>query len=65
MQHPRTDASSSSPHWGEKEQTMSAPVLLMNGTVLSQNLGILASEGNSALYDHDDGRNNMSYVMTG
>ena len=64
MQHPETEASSSSPHWGEKEQTVFAPVLLMAGTMLSQNLGILASKGNPASYVQADGRNNMSFVLT-
>ena len=50
MQHPETDVGSSSSHWGEKEQIVSAPVLLMTGTALFQNPGILTSEGNPALY---------------
>ena len=50
MQHPETDAGSSGPHWGEKEQIVSAPLPLMTGTTLSQNPEILASEGNPASY---------------
>ena len=65
MQHPETDASSSGSHWGEKEQTVSTPIPLMTGTALSQNLGILASEGNPASYVQADGNNNMSSVLTG
>ena len=43
---------------------MSTHVPLMIGTVLSQNLGILAFEGNPASYVQADGRNNMSSVLT-
>ena len=46
MQHPETDTGPSGSHWGEKEQIMSAPVLLMTGTALSHNSGILASVDN-------------------
>ena len=45
MQHPGTNDGSSSPHWREREQIASAPVLLMTGISLSENPGILASEG--------------------
>ena len=43
---------------------MSMPVPLMTGTVLSQNLGILASEGNPASHVQVDGNGNMSAVLT-
>ena len=43
MQHPETDIGPSSPHWGEKEQTVSALIPLMTGTALSHNSGIPAS----------------------
>ena len=65
MQHRGTDAVSSGPHWGEREQTASAPVLLMIGTTLSQNLGILVSESNPTSHVRVDGNGNMSAVLTG
>ena len=43
---------------------MSAPVLLMIGTALSQKPGILASEGNPASHFWADGNGNMSAVLT-
>ena len=43
---------------------MSTLVPLMTGTALSQNPGILASEGNPASHVRADGRNNMSSVLT-
>ena len=64
VQLPETDTGPSSPHYGEKKQTMSAPIPLMTGTALSQNPGILASEGNPASHVRADGRNNMSLVLT-
>ena len=64
MQHPKTDIGPSSPHWGEKKQTVSAPVPLMTGIALSQNPGILFSEGNLASYVQADGNGNMSSVLT-
>ena len=64
MQYPRTDVGSSDPHWGEKEQTASAPVPLMTGTTLSQNPGILPFEGNPASHVSADGNGNMSTVLT-
>ena len=65
MQHPETDASSSSLHRGENEQTVSAPVPLMTGTALSQNPGILASEDNPASYVQVDCINNISSILAG
>ena len=35
MQHPGTDTSPFSPHWGEKEHTASVHVPMMTGTALS------------------------------
>ena len=64
MRHPKTNAGSSSPHWGEKEQTVSVHVPLMIRTTLSQNPGILASEGNPVSYVPADGKNNMSSILT-
>ena len=43
---------------------MSTPVLLMTGTMLSQNPGILAFEGNSTSHVRADGNGNMSAVLT-
>ena len=51
-------------HWGKKEHTASVHVPLMIGTMLSQNPGILASEGNPASYVQADGNGNMSLVLT-
>ena len=65
MQHPRTNASSSGPHWGDREQTVSAPIPLMTGTALSQYHGILAFEGNFASHVRADGNGNMLEVLTG
>ena len=64
MQHLGTNAGSSGPDWGEREQTASGPVPLMNGTALSQNLGILASKGNPDSHVQADGNGNMSTVLT-
>ena len=49
MQHPGTDTGSFGSYWGEKKQTGSF-VPLMTGNVSSQNLGILAFEGNPISY---------------
>ena len=64
MQHPETDTGPSGPYWVKKEQTASAPVPLMTGTVPSKNPEILASEGNSSSYVQADGRNNISPTLT-
>ena len=61
--HPTTETGSSDPHWGEEEQTVSAPVPLMTGTVPSQSPTILAFEGNPASYVQANGRSNMSSVL--
>ena len=65
MQHLGTDTGSSGQQWGKKEHTASVHVLLMTGTVQSQNHGILASEGNPASYIQADDNENMSSVLTG
>ena len=63
MQHPETDTGPFDPHWGEKEQTVSLLVPLMTGTALSQNPGILASEGILASYVLVASSGNMSLVL--
>ena len=60
MQHPETDTGPSIPHWGEKEQTASAPVPLMTGNALSHNSWILASVDNPISCAQADGNDNMS-----
>ena len=65
VQHPETNIGPSSPHWGEKEQTVFVHVPLITGTVPSQYLKILASKGNPASYVQADGKNNISYVLAG
>ena len=60
MQHPETDVSSSSPHWAEKEKTVSAPVSLMTGTTLSYDSGILASVDNPVSCAQADSNGSMS-----
>ena len=65
MKHPETDTGHSSPHWGEKEQIMSAPIPLMIGTALSHNSGILASMDNPVSFAQADGNSSMSYVSSG
>ena len=65
MQHPETDASSSSLHRDENKQTVSSPVPLMTETALSQNPGILAFEDNPASYVQVDCINNISSVLAG
>ena len=46
MQHSETDIDPFGLHWGEKEQTKSAPVPLMTRNVSSNNSRILASVDN-------------------
>ena len=65
VQHPETYTGPSGLHWGEKEQTTSAPVPLMTKNALSQYPGILAHEGNPASHVRADGNGNMSAVLTG
>ena len=65
MQHLETGTGPSGPHWGEKEQTVFAPVLLITGTASAQNHGIHASVGNPASYVHADGNRNMSSALAG
>ena len=50
MQHPGIGTGSPGPWWGRKEQIESVNVLLMTKTRVSQNSGILASEGNPVSY---------------
>ena len=65
MQHPRTDTSPSGPHWGEKEQTVSASILLMTGTALSNNFGILDFVDNPVSCVQADGNGSMSSAPFG
>ena len=60
MQHPETDTGIFGPHWGEKEQTMSAHVPLMIGTVMSHNSGIPARVDNPISCAQVDGNGSMS-----
>ena len=60
MQHPEIDTGPSSLHWGEKEQTASAPVLLMTGNASSHNSKILASVENFVSCTQFDGNDSMS-----
>ena len=64
MQHPEIGTGPSGPHWGEKEQTMSAHVLLMTRTEVSHIPGIAASTGNLVSCVRDDGNGNISSVPT-
>ena len=50
MQLPETETGSSGLYRAVEECTVSSPVLPLTGTVLSQNLGIHVSEGNSFSY---------------
>ena len=50
MQLPEADTGSSGLYQAMEEYTVSSPVLLLNGTALSQNLGILVSRGNPSSY---------------
>ena len=65
MQHPETDVGSSDLYWGEKEQTVFTPVPLMTETALSQNPGILASEGNPASHVWASDNGNTLSALTG
>ena len=60
MQHLETDTGPSGPHWGEKEQIMSAPTLLMIGTALSHNSGIPTSVDNPVSCAQADDNDSMS-----
>ena len=59
------ESGSSDPHRSEKEQPESAPVPLMTGPALAQNLGIPASMGNPSSYVHADGNKSMSSALAG
>ena len=50
MQLCETDAGSSGVYRAVEEYTVSSPILLLNGTALSQNPGIPVSRGNSSSY---------------
>ena len=65
MKHPEIDTSLLGPHLGEKEQTMSAHVPLMIGTVMSHNFGIPAPVDNSISCAQDDGNGSMSSTPSG
>ena len=65
MEHPETDTGPSSPHWGEKEQTVSTPMPLMTGTALSHNSGIPASVDNPVSCSQVDGNDSMSFSPHG
>ena len=64
MQHLETNTSPSSPQWGKKEQTASAPVTLMTRTEVSRIPGIPAFSGNLVSHVQADGNENMSSVLT-
>ena len=63
MQHPKTGTSPFGPHWGEKEQTVSAPVPLMTGTEVSHIPRIPASTRNLVSHVQADGNENISLVL--
>ena len=65
MQHLETDTGPSSPHWGEKEQTVYAPIPLMTGTALSYNSRIPASVDNPVSYAQADANGSMSSAPSG
>ena len=65
MQHLKIDTGPSSPHWGEKEQTVSAPVLLMTATAFSHNSEILAFVDNPLSCAQADGNGSMSSAPSG
>ena len=60
MQHPGTDIGFPSPCSGKEEQTASAHVPLMIGTLMSHNFGISASVDNPVSYAQADGNGSMS-----
>ena len=64
MQYLETDIGPSGLHWGEKEQTVSAPVPLMTRIEVSRIPGIPASAGNLLSHVQADGNGNISSVMT-
>ena len=65
MQHPGTDIGSPSPCWGKEEQTASAYVLLMIGTVMSHNSEIPASLDNLVSCAQADDNGSMSSAQSG
>ena len=64
MQHLETDASPSSPQWGEKEHIVFVHVPLMTGTEVSRIPRIPAFMGNLVSHVRADGNGNMSSVLT-
>ena len=64
VQHLETNASPFDPHWGEKEQIVSALILLMIGTPLSHNSGIPASVDNPVSCAQADDNGRMSSSMS-
>ena len=65
MQHPRTNAGSSSPCWGKEEQIASVHAPLMTGTMVSHNFGILASKGNPVSSVQVGGTGNTLSALAG
>ena len=63
MPHPETDTGPSVPHWGEKEQTVSVPIPLMNRTEVSHIPRIPVYARNLVLHVWADGNGNMSSVL--
>ena len=64
MSIPKTNTGASGPYWGEKEQTVSAPIPLLTRTEVSRIPGIPTSVGNLVSHVKDDGNRNMLYVLT-
>ena len=60
MQHLKTDTGPFGSHWGEKEQTVSTPISLMTGTMLSHDSRIPASVDNPVSCAQADGNDGMS-----
>ena len=65
MKHLETNIGPSRPHWGEKEQTVSALVPLMTGTALSHNSRIPAFVNNPSSCAQSDGNDSMSSAPYG
>ena len=59
------ETGSSDPYQSEKQQTKSAPVPLMTGIALAQNLGIHASVGSPVSYVQVAGNRSMSSALAG
>ena len=65
MQHLGTDIGSPDPFWGKEEQTTSAHVPPMIGTVMSHNSGIPTSVDNPVSCAQADGNGSMSSAPSG